>query len=117
MAKVVINRCFGGFGLSDKALRRYGQIKGVEVLSEDKNGLFPVYYYMEEGRRNDFYDRDIPRDDLALVQVVEELGDEAGDNFSYLVVEELAPGTRYYIDEYDGMETVVTEADVKWSVA
>lgn len=31
MAKIVVNRCFGGFGLSNKALRRYVELKGEKL--------------------------------------------------------------------------------------
>ena len=33
--KVVINRCYGGFGLSREAYIRYGEIKGTPVWIEE----------------------------------------------------------------------------------
>lgn len=95
MTKVVINRCFGGFGLSNKALRRWAEISG---------GPTPGW-------------REIDRTDPILVQVVEELGSEANGSFSKLEIVELARGTRYRITEYDGSEDVETAESIDWSIA
>lgn len=77
--KIVINRCFGGFGLSDAALKRLGIDEYTEV------------------ERND------PR----LVAVVEELGDAANDGFSKLKVVEIPDNVEWEIIDYGGMEHVV----------
>ena len=111
MTKIVINRCFGGFGLSGAAMKRYAELKGYTV--GDEHGFF--HLLDKNGKR--FSDDDIPRTDPALVQVVEELGDEANTRFSDLRIVELEPGTRYHITEYDGNESVETEYDIEWSVA
>ena len=37
--KVVINRCYGGFGLSHEAVMRYFEIKGVTVYPEQDKSL------------------------------------------------------------------------------
>ena len=47
------------------------------------------------------------RHDPVLVQVVEGLGDKASDMFSQLCVVEVSG--RYYIEEYDGRESVKEE--------
>ena len=83
--KVVINTCYGGFGLSDEALAKYKAIKGI---TEE------VYYW------------DIERDDPALVQVVEEMGDAAAGSFSQLKIVEIPDDVEYIIEEYDGSEWV-----------
>lgn len=111
MTKVVYNACFGGFGLSAAAMRRYGELKGYTV--GDEHGFF--YLLDKNGKR--FSDDDIARTDPVLVQVVEELGDEANTRFSDLRITELEPGTRFRITEYDGNESVETEYDIEWSVA
>ena len=82
--KVVINRCFGGFGLCDAALEEYKIRKGVT----DPN----FYYY------------DIPRECPVLVEMVER-GDVDG-TFSDLKVVEIPDGVNWYIEEYDGLEHV-----------
>lgn len=78
--KLVINSCYGGFGLSDKAL----QMLGIE----------------------DEYD--LERNDPKLVEVVEALGEEANGECAELEVVELPEDTTdYSIEEYDGSETVI----------
>jgi len=49
-----------------------------------------------------------------LVQVVEELGEEASGRFSKLVVVEIPNDVEWEIDDYDGNETV-EEAHRSWS--
>ena len=88
MKKVVINDCYGGFGLSDEGVARYAEIKGV-VLDKD------------------FYSRsDIERDDPALVQVVEEMGAAANGCCASLKVVEIPDDAEWEIEEYDGKEWV-----------
>ena len=94
MTKIVYSACYGGFGLSEKAFERYKELGGTVD-----------------------YDRDIPRNDPILVQVVEELGEKASNAFSNLRMIALPAGTKYRIDEYDGFETVMTLEDYKWEVA
>jgi hypothetical protein len=84
--KVVINDCFGGFGLSDAALNEYKNRKGIT----DPN----FYYY------------DIPRDCPVLVAMVEEQGTAINGAFSDLKVVEIPDDVNWYIDEYDGNEHV-----------
>lgn len=55
------------------------------------------------------------RHDPDLVAVVEALGREAGGTFSELDIEEI-DGDKYFIEEYDGRETVVTPDDICWEV-
>jgi len=95
--KVVINCAYGGFGLSDLAK------------------AFIKERLIDEGRLsdpNDFFFSDLARHDSALVECVESLGGDANDRFSDLQIVELPEGCdRYYIMEYDGAETVITEDD------
>ncbi len=86
MRAVVINRCYGEFGLSQVAR---------ELLAQEKN------ISMEE-----FNIFDINRDDKDLVAVVRELGAEANSRHSNLKVVEIPEDVQWYIDEYDGMEAV-----------
>jgi hypothetical protein len=97
MTKIVYNACYGGFGLSDEAMMRYCEIKGITEET--------------------IYDGDIERTDPVLVQVVEELGDKANGDCAELRIAELPAGTLYRIDEYDGVEQVCTHDDYVWSVA
>ena len=126
MTKIVVNGCFGGFGLSDAAISRYAEIAGIPLYSYQIDGwtswyLVPrdVYDALDRDDRNEVYfSADaLPRTDPALVQVVEELGPAANGNFAELYIVELEPGTRYRIDEYDGTESVMTIEDYEWSIA
>jgi hypothetical protein len=93
MRAIVINRCYGGFGLSQAARKLLAQRKNVS---------------MEE-----FYVYDIKRDDKDLVAVVRELGAEANDSHSELAIVEIPEDVKWYINEYDGMEAV-HEAHRSW---
>ena len=98
MTKIVYNTCFGGFGLSQKAKDRYWELKG-------------------ESMPESWWEIDLDRADPALVQVVEELGGEANGAYADLKIHELESGTKYIIDEYDGLETVMTIDDFEWKIA
>lgn len=63
----------------------------------------------------DHYRTELPRHDARLVQVVEELGDEASGSCARLDILEI-DGDRYIIDEYDGMESVVEPIDIDWVI-
>lgn len=58
------------------------------------------------------------RTDPRLIEYIEKFGSKAASGiFSHLKVVEIPKGTKYYISEYDGCESVVTEDDIKWEVA
>ena len=117
MTKIAYNACYGGFGLSHKAVLRYAEIRGLNITFEhDKDyKCLDITYYKIDGE--DFSEKEISRDDHALIQVIEELGAEASDRFSNLQIAELDVGTKYRIDEYDGYENVMKQDDYDWSVA
>ena len=92
--KVVINRCFGGFGLSDEAMQLYAAKKGIKL----------------EG----FYDWDISRNDPVLVEVVEHLGEAANDWATDLKVVEIPEDVDWYVEDYDGVEHIA-ERHRTWS--
>ena len=43
MTRVVINKCFGGFRLSNAAVQRYGELAGLNLVSKDK-GYYNQWY-------------------------------------------------------------------------
>jgi len=68
-----------------------------------------MYRYYKDGiqdAEHSLYYYDISRDDPALVQTVEELGDAADDNYAQLRIADVPDDVEWYIDEYDGIETV-----------
>lgn len=81
--KIVINKCFGGFGLSEKAK---------EILGID----------------NSFDEYQIDRNDPKLIEVVETLGDEANGHYARLRIVNIPDdATDWELDEYDGAEKVL----------
>jgi hypothetical protein len=111
MTKIVYNSCFGGFGLSEKAMARYAELKGWTV--HDETG----YCYLLDSNGIRQSRDDIDRADPLLAQVVEELGGGVNTRFSNLKIRDLPPGTRYIITEYDGNEGVVTIDEHDWDIA
>jgi len=123
MTKIVYNGCFGGFGLSQAAVRRYLEIKGIPFTEEKaeypsfRENRFRIGTSVTDDPEY-FYDFSIEnRTDPILVQVVEELGDAANGYCADLCIRELAAGTKYILREYDGSEWIETEDEMEWSVA
>ena len=96
--KVVVNRCYGGFGLSKKAIirmRELGSDWAKRVLF--KGDKHPWQNYTENSSDNsysfaakkDSWWEYIDRTDPILIRVVEELGPEANGNCAELEVKEL----------------------------
>lgn len=113
--KVVLNACYGGFSLSREAVIRAREISGNKrwggaVIAGD-------IYGNGESVPWDYGYVDVPRNDSILVRVVEELGDEANGMCSRLKVVDIPAGTKYRITEYDGLESILTEDDIGWSIA
>ena len=77
--KIVINEDFGGFGLSDAAIREYAKKKGITLVEEKQDTFGFTYFYIGEVSENTlFWESDIPRNDEDLVEIVERLGKDAG---------------------------------------
>lgn len=91
---VVINDCYGGFGLSKRARSEYCRLAGIQEV--------------------DFYDRDVVRDDPYLVKVVRELGIEANGAHANLKIVEIPGDVDWIVSEYDGAEWVA-EKHRTWS--
>ena len=93
MPKIVINACYGGFGLSEASMEEYKKRKGI---TED------IWYW------------DIPRDCPVLVAMVEEQGSAIDGNYADLKVVDIPDDVNWYIEEYDGNEHVA-ERHRTWS--
>ena len=107
MIKIVINSDFGGFGLSDEAIREYALRKGYTLVEEKRDQYgFTNFYKGEISDENFFFESDIPRDDELLVEIVQRMGAAANGKFSSLKVVEIPDGVNWYIEEYDGREHV-----------
>lgn len=144
--KLVINSCYGGFHLSPKALKRYLELKGknayfykktkyeyidgideftrIDNFDSIKNNPYVNCTSIDYGKITNTYpsknpeDFSIQRNDKYLVQVVEELGEEASGAFSRLTVVEIENGRWYKINEYDGYESIeYRDIDDEWELA
>lgn len=114
--KIVINACHGGFGLSHEAMMLYSELADLNLdFSESNYGS--VHYYVDgmiDDEKFYFSDRDIARDDLDLIAVVERLGEKANGKYSELKVIEIPDDVNWYVEEYDGREWVA-ERHRTWS--
>lgn len=109
MTKVVINRCFGGFGLSDEAVERYAQLKGITLSKRKKSSAGGAHWYVDGVEDDEHYFSSYSiesRDDPALVQVVEEMGAAANGWAAELAIVEIPDDVEWHIHEYDGSEHV-----------
>ena len=106
--KIVINKCYGGFGLSHAAIMRYGELKGINLVT-DENSRFRDVYVDTIKNENYFSEHEIERNDSVLVQVVEELGEKASGPHAELKVVEIPDDVKWKIDEYDGSEWVAEQ--------
>jgi hypothetical protein len=136
MTKIVVNRKHGGFGLSIKAQMRYLELIGKKCYfyertkwKHENDGVeeytrispkkaedsFIAYTITEDlGKKiNDlpkddrfWYDGNLERTDPVLIQVVEEMGEKADDQFAKLEIVEIPDDVEWQIDEYDGYESV-----------
>ena len=112
MTKIVINKCYGGFGLSTQGMAHYLTLKGIPYETQASRFSFckddQDFYHAGYVGDDDHYicDRDIPRDDPALIQTVEELDGLADSAFSNLVVVEIPDGVEWQVEEYDGKEWI-----------
>lgn len=131
--KIVINRCYGGFGLSDKACEMIMKRKGLSCFrykltkleykdgvneytrceSFNNNDLFTHYQTIDLGEKVDelpnetyWWHGKIKRTDPDLIAVVEELGDEANGLYAELKIVEIPDNIDWELDNYDGIETI-----------
>lgn len=139
MTKIVINNCYGGFGLSETGMQAYAARKGLTLYPE-KDVLFTTYWTVPPEQRmaqvsNEqwlkmtvaeraeynkmyasqiIYDIYFSRDDPDLIAVVEELGEQANDQLADLKVVEIPDGVVWKIANYDGLEHIA-EVHRTWS--
>jgi hypothetical protein len=139
--KVVINSCYGGFSLSPEATlelyKRGGKVDATPIAEYwrdlDDNSRFGYREalrgwreYRAGGGKSFFLKvfsederlvlnaRDTDRHDPILVELVEEMGNDANGQCAHLNVVEIPDGVDYVIEEYDGLEHVA-ERHRTWS--
>ena len=116
MTKVVYNRQYGGFSISEKAVRL-----GREISGDPKWGGTLDGETYEDGSVSDSswdsHGYELSRTDPILITVVERLGEEANGRFAKLGIANIPDGEKYRIDEYDGSERVMQPDDYNWETA
>ena len=117
--KVVVNRCYGGFGLSDTAcewlMKNKGYTLGDGNVKEDWNN-FDIVTHSSMGkyailRTHDGvskWDREF-RTHPDVIAVIEALGKGANGMCASLDVVEIPDGIEWDIDDHDGIETIHEE--------
>ena len=121
-AKIVLNKCYGGYGINTQAklelLKRAGyktKIATNEWGDEDilvkVDGEWKDVYDVEEAQS--LFDRTSP----LLIKLIEEWGsDKVSARYANLVVEEVDKGREFIIDEYDGTEAIIYKDNFDWIV-
>ena len=101
VTKIVINRVYGGFDISDEAYSFIAKKKGWQHACND----YDRSYFITDN--NDcMFAFDLNRDDLDLVQCLETLGHAADGNHSELKIVEVPSDVNWTICEYDGIEWI-----------
>lgn len=130
--KIAINKCYGGFSLSNKAIEmimkrkglgcyKYKQTKfrysdGVDEytrIDDNEPSSFVSYSTTDLGEKiekipneNFWYYRNLERTDEDLISVIEELGNEASGAYGHVTIVEVPDDVDWEIDDYDGIETI-----------
>lgn len=95
MNKVAYNDCYGGFGLSKRAIQWLGS-----------HGIYDKYPGLEDLEK-------LPRHEPLLIQCIEELGNAVNeiDTVNNIRVKEVYD-TGYYITNHDGWERIITPSQM-----
>jgi len=134
--KIVINTCFGGFGLSEEAIIELHKLKCPHIKEMTEEEYFGKGSFNTKESRTQHlkfcgipkvngrlllddhrYDSDEeykPRACKLLVKVVQKLGKKANGNHAELGIVEIPDDVDFEISEYDGIETV-HEKHRSWS--
>lgn len=137
--EVVINKCFGGFGLSPIAVKEYAKLSGFNVYGyvTDYSDLRKTIRYKDDGRKNYcifwlmddvgdnptsdelnnanwFHETLLDRNDKILIKVVKKLKEKANGMCAKLRIVKIPDGVDYEIEEYDGAEHIA-EKHRTWS--
>jgi hypothetical protein len=111
--KVVINRCFGGFGLSHEAIMKYAALAQIDMIAVEKDKtstMLPWEYYVGKVSDETYWSEyDISRTDPSLVKVVEQMGADANGFAAELKVVEIPDDILWHLCEYDGIEHIAED--------
>lgn len=125
MKKVMINKCYGEFGFSRKAIQLYVERKGLDVkpyFKEFSGDIKPMlvtwelyqaqigtalnYRLLHDDGKYFREDEEIGREDDVMIAIVEELGTAANGQHAEIRIIEIMDGEEYQIHDYDGVESL-----------
>lgn len=115
--KVILNKCGGGFGLSELAVSRFVELEGIEYR---KVYIDEVLFYYEFLIDNEwkyfgvFQDDNEFRTNKNLIKAVEELGELSFGEYAKLKIVEIPDDVKFFIDNRDGIEIIREEHRI-WS--
>ena len=115
MKKVAINRCFGGFGLSDEAFEKLLARKGIafEKVTGESSFLGDSYYKAGHVGDKEHYLSEYSfcedRADPDLIAVIEEMGEDVNGFAADIAIVEVPVDAKWHIHEYDGLEHVAED--------
>jgi len=101
VTKIVINRDYGRFDLSDEAYSFIAKRKGWQHACDDYDRSYFIV-----GNNDYRYADDLNRDDPDLVQCLKTLGEAANGRYSELKIVEIPSDVDWIICEYDGIEWI-----------
>ena len=117
--EIIINRSFGGFGISVNGCRELLKRKGYK-FKEVVDEFGDIVFLNENG---DVFDCCFDRGSLKLridkdlIELIKEKGsDYVSADYSKLVVVEVDTDSPFIIDEYDGNEDIKYQDDFNWII-
>ena len=133
--RIVINHCYGGFGLSMAAIKKLHRKKSDVVryspfenwckhseetsFSGKKKYIENAYNFPVVKKNNEYMVATIETGDLCrihpdVLEVVETMGKESWGRYSELCIVEIPGDIDWYISEYDGIEKVEEYTHRSW---
>lgn len=108
MREVVLNCCYGGFGVSKEGILEVLKRKGLTAIKETGD-RFCYRFLASNGEEYGKYSFD--REDAELIAAIKECGSEyMSASCASLEIEEYDDENfTYWIDEYDGVETLMLD--------
>jgi hypothetical protein len=123
--KVAVNKCYGGFRLSDKAWELLTKLTFEEGDKEEKALMEEIGQPFQRRQRTPDYMKYLQpeieshlnlsewRQNPKLIRVIEELGEAASGDCAQIVIVEIPMGIEWFIQEHDGVESI-HEKHRKW---
>jgi len=117
--KIVINKCYGGFGLSDEAFEWLIKNKKWKVTGYTKEGQYEnPNATIVKSKRDRFFGKYYLTDERKirthpdLIECIKVLGKKVNNQVSELHIVEIPDGTEWVIEEYDGIEWIAEQHQI-----